>query len=299
MPDGKYFDKRRESRYNEFRFDAGGAGVRKGLRMTIVHPLQPVNGLNPEDVFYAVDDLGAQTGYGFILYQLQPGLYPDCPVNMYFSLDGDPASRFLLFGALVARAKVLQNVNPALRARLYTSISPSDTQLRDFYLHNGFDCDETDQVLQLAMPYGDGRIPMSCTVAPTPLHTWDEQNSLIYRLQMNEITFVDMNYLNSLMRMPRFLTLGLYRNAVLIGEAILAGAGADCELAAIYIEPGSRNQGMGRALLHRSMAIMAAEGVSRVTARIMSRSLPQQKLMNDFGASVIGVNMIFPGMYLN
>ena len=267
--------------------------------MTIVHPLQPVNGLNPEDVFYAVDDLGAQTGYGFILYQQQPGLYPDCPVNMYFSLDGDPASRFLLFGALVARAKVLQNVNPALRARLYTSISPSDTQLRDFYLHNGFDCDETDQVLQLAMPYGDGRIPMSCTVAPTPLHTWDEQNSLIYRLQMNEITFVDMNYLNSLMRMPRFLTLGLYRNAVLIGEAILAGAGADCELAAIYIEPGSRNQGMGRALLHRSMAIMAAEGVTRVTARIMSRSLPQQKLMNDFGASVIGVNMIFPGMYLN
>ena len=299
MPDGKYFDKRRESRYNEFRFDAGGAGVRKGFRMTIVHPLQPVNGLNPEDVFYAVDDLGAQTGYGFILYQQQPGLYPDCPVNMYFSLDGDPASRFLLFGALVARAKVLQNVNPALRARLYTSISPSDTQLRDFYLHNGFDCDETDQVLQLAMPYGDGRIPMSCTVAPTPLHTWDEQNSLIYRLQMNEITFVDMNYLNSLMRMPRFLTLGLYRNAVLIGEAILAGAGADCELAAIYIEPGSRNQGMGRALLHRSMAIMAAEGVSRVTARIMSRSLPQQKLMNDFGASVIGVNMIFPGIYLN
>ena len=68
--------------------------------MRIVHPQQPVNGLNPEDVFYAVDDLGAQTGYGFILYQLQPGLYPDCPVNLYFSIAGDPASRYLLFGAL-------------------------------------------------------------------------------------------------------------------------------------------------------------------------------------------------------
>ena len=60
--------------------------------MRIVHPQQPVNGLNPEDVFYAVDDLGTQTGYGFILYQQQPGLYPDCPVNIYFSLAGDPAS---------------------------------------------------------------------------------------------------------------------------------------------------------------------------------------------------------------
>jgi len=267
--------------------------------MTIVHPAQPVNGLNPEDVFYAVDDLGTQTGYGFILYQYQPGLYPDCPVNLYFSIDGDPASRYLLFGALVARARVLQNVNPTLRARLYTNISPADVQMKDFYLHNGFDCDETDDILQLAIPFGDGRIPMSCTVAPTPLHTWDEQNSLIYRLQMNEITFVDLNYLQSLMRMPHFMTLGLYRNAVLIGEVIMAGQGSDCELVAIYIEPGSRNQGMGRALLHRMMAIMAAEGVTRVTTRIMSRSLPQQKLMNDFGASVLGVNMIFPGMYLN
>ena len=33
----------------------------------------------------------------------------------------------------------------------------------DFYLHNGFDCDETDNILQLTIPFGDGRIPMSCT----------------------------------------------------------------------------------------------------------------------------------------
>ena len=267
--------------------------------MTIVHPQQPVNGLNPEDVFYAIDDLGTQTGYGFILYQLQPGRYPDCPDNLYFSLDGDPASRYLLFGALVARARILQNVNPQMRCRLYTSISPSDVQMKDFYLHNGFDCSETDEMLELTIPFGDGRIPMSCTVAAVPLNTWDEQNSLVYRLQMNEITFVDMNYLNSLMRMPHFLALGLYRNAMLIGEVIMAGQGSECELAAIYIEPGSRNQGMAKALLHRMMAIMAAEGVTRITTRIMSRSLPQQKLMSSFGSSVIGVNMIFPGMYLN
>ena len=266
--------------------------------MTIVHPLEPVNGLNPEDVFYAIDDLGTQTGYAYILYQLQPGLYPDCPVNLYFSLEGDASSRYLLFGALVARARVLQAVNPQLRARLYTSLSPADTAMKEFYLHNGFDCDETDDILQLSIPFGDGRIPMSCTVAPTPLNTWEEQNQLIYRLQMNDITFVDLNYLNTLMRMPHFMTLGLYRNAMLIGEVIMAGQGADCELVAIYIEPSSRQQGMGKALLHRMMAIMAAEGVTRVTTRIMSRSIPQQRLMNDFGAVVLGVNMVFPGMYL-
>ncbi len=267
--------------------------------MTIVHPQQPVNGLSPEDVFYAIDDLGTQTGYGFILYQLQPGLYPDCPVNLYFSLDGDPASRYLLFGALVARARVLQNVNPLLRARLYTSLDPSDTQMKDFYLHNGFDCNDADTLLQLQIPFGDGRIPMSCTVAPTPLNTWEEQDGLLYRLQMNEISFVDRNYLTMLMHMPHFITLGLYRNAVLIGEAVMAGQGSDAELVAIYIDGQNRRQNMAKSLLHRTMAIMAAEGVTRVTTRIVSRSIPQQQLMNSFHAAPLAVNMLFPGMYLS
>ena len=267
--------------------------------MTIVHPSQPVNNLNPEDVFFAIDDLGAQTGYAFILYQLQPGLYPDCPVNLYFSIEGDASSRYLLFGAVVARARQLQNVNPQLRARLYTRLDPQDAAGREFYLHNDFDLGESDAIVSLQIPFGDGRIPMSCTVAATPLNTWEEQQAFLSRLQMNEITYLERNALMEIMHMPHFIALGLYRNAGLIGEAVMAGQGDQAELIAIYIEPSSRRQGMARALLHRTMAIMAAEGVARVSARIMTRSLPQMHLMNDFGAAQTGVNMIFPSMYLN
>ena len=255
--------------------------------------------MNPEDVFFAIDDLGTQTGYGYILYQLQPGLYPDCPVNLYFSIEGDPSSRYLLFGALVARARQLQNVNPQLRARLYTSLDPQDVTSREFYLHNGFDLDESDAVVSLQIPFGDGRIPMSCTVAAIPLNTWEEQQNLLSRLQMNELTYLDRNMLMELMHMPHFIALGLYRNAMLIGETVMAGHGDQAELIAIYIEPGSRRQGMARALLHRTMAIMAAEGVTRVSARVMTRSLPQMHLMNEFGGVQVGANMLFPGMYLS
>jgi len=267
--------------------------------MTILHPQQPVNNMNPEDVFYAVDDLGTQTGYGYILYQLQPGLYPDCPVNLYFAIEGDQSSRYLLFGALVARARQLQNVNPQLKARLYTSLDPQDEAGREFYLQNGFDLDASDAIVSLQIPFGDGRIPMSCTVAAMPLNTYEEQTNLLSRLQMNEITTLDRNLLMEMMHMPHFIALGLFRNAGLIGEAIVAGRGDSAELVAIYIEPSSRRQGMARALLHRTLAIMAAEGVTRVSARIMTRSVPQQHLMNDFGAAQIGVQMLFPGMYLN
>lgn len=254
--------------------------------------------MHPDDVFYAVDDLGTQMGYGYIMYQLQPGTYPDCPVNLFFGIEGQLSARYMLLGAIVARARQLQNVNPAAMTRLYTSAAPGDTDTQEFYLHNGFDLNDSDCTLLLEMPFGDGRIPMSCSVSPTPLNTIEEQNSLINRLEMNGITFVDRNYLNRLQNMPHFMTLGLYRNTYLTGEAMMAGQGPECELIAIYIEPGSRNQGMAKALLHRTMAIMAAEGVNRITTRIMTRSIPQQRLMAVFNPQVINVNMVFPGMNL-
>ena len=254
--------------------------------------------MSPDDVFYAVDDMGTQMGYGYIMYQLQPGIFPDCPVNMFFSIEGQLSARYMLLGAIVARAQVLRNVNPNANARLYTSVDPGNTELQDFFQHNGFDLNGGDCTLMLEMPFGDGRIPMSCSVSPIPLNTYDEQSCLISRLEMNEITFVDRNYLNRLQHMPHFMTLGLYRNTYLIGEAIMAGQGAECELIAIYIEPGSRGQGMAKALLHRLMAIMATEGVNRITTRIMTRSVPQQRLMAAFNAQVVNVNMLFPGMDL-
>ena len=92
-------------------------------------------------------------------------------------------------------------------------------------------------MLRLEIPAGDGKIPMSCAVAPVPLNTPEEQNAFIYRLVMNDITFMDVNYLQGLMRMPHFLALGLYRNTELIGEIVMAGEGESCELISMYITP--------------------------------------------------------------
>ncbi|MBQ8313287.1 MAG: GNAT family N-acetyltransferase [Clostridia bacterium] len=266
--------------------------------MQVSHPVGMFNHLPPEDVFLATDEMGNDMGMGYMVYQYQPHLYPDCPINLYFSLDCQPAARYMLFGALVARARQLRDCDPTVRARVYTNIAPQDLRMKDFYEHSGFDCSESEEVLQLPVPIGDGRIPMSCAVAPTAVNTPEEQAALLYRLQQNDITYIDQAYLNQLQRMPHFMVLGLYRNTELVGEVIMAGEGDHCELAAIYITPPCRRQGMGRALLHRCMAIMAAEGVSYVTARIMSRSQPQKRLMNAFNAQVLGQTMIYPGLFL-
>ena len=71
-----------------------------------------------------------------------------------------------------------------------------------------------------------------------------------------------------------------------------------CEIAAMYVTPPNRRQGMGRALMHRAIAIMAAEGVSNVMASRMNRSEPQRRLLNGFGPEVIRVSAVYPGLFL-
>lgn len=266
--------------------------------MQITHPVGMYHNLPPEDVFVALDELGQEMGVGYMIYQYQPHLYPDVPMNLYFALDCQPAARYMLFGALVARARQLRDCDTSVRARMFTCIAPNDQRMREFYQHSGIEYFDSEDVLQLPMPIGDGRIPMSCTVVPTPLNTPEEQQALLYRLQQNDIVHLDMAYLNQLQRMPHFMVLGLYRNTELVGEVIMAGEGENCELVTMYITPPCRRQGMGRALLHRCMAIMAAEGVTRVQTRIMSRSVPQSRLMRSFGANLLGQTAIYPGILL-
>ncbi|MBQ8654801.1 MAG: GNAT family N-acetyltransferase [Clostridia bacterium] len=266
--------------------------------MQVTHPQGMYNGLPMEDVFIALDDMGTEMGLGYIVYQYQPHLYPDCPINLYFKLDCQPSARYILFGALVARARQLRDANPNVGARVYTDVNPADERTKEFYLHSGFACTDTEEVLELPIPQGDGRIPMSCAVAPVPLNTPEERYAFLSRLQQHDVRFMDENYLLNLQRLPHFLALGLYRNNDLIGEIVLAGEGSQCELVVMYIVPGSRRQGMGKALLHRCMAIMAAEGVESVNCRIMTRSIPMHRLCAAFGAKSLGVTMVYPSLPL-
>lgn len=266
--------------------------------MKVIHPQVPVNNLPIQDVFLAVDDFGTQLGQGHVIYQMQPHLYPDCPVNIYFTMECKAQARYLLLGALVARARMLRDVQPNLSTRIYTNVAPEDVTSRMFYEEHGFDCNETEEFYQLMIPAGDGMIPMSCSVAVVPLNTPEERQAFIARLHQNDLNYVTVDYLTTLQQMPHFQALGLYRNMELIGEVLMAGQGNTCELIAIYVTQPNRRQGMGKALLHRAMAIMAAEGVNRVTARCMSRSIPQTSLIRDFSGQSMGVNVIYPGILM-
>ena len=266
--------------------------------MQVTHPATALGSIPPEDIFIATDDMGMQVGRGYTVYQYQPHLYPDCPVNIYFSLECRESGRYVVFGALMARARQLRDMNPGVQARVYTCVTPQEAVALDFYEHSGMACDEREVVVRMPVPAGEGRLPMSSAIQATPLNTPMEREALLQRLRQNDITHVDMSVLTQAMAAPHFHSLGLILSGRLAGEALLAGYGNECELLAIYVSADTRRRGIGHALLHRCMAVMGTEGVGSVTARFVTRSLPQQALATSFGAVELGTTAIFPGLFL-
>lgn len=272
--------------------------------LKVIHPQGLFNGNPPKNVFIAVDDMGTQRGMGSIVYQYQPDMFPDRPHNMFISLDSQPVAQYLLFGALMGRAQQLwQEMGPSQPARVYTSSHPFDARLLSFYEHNGFDITVSENAVRLQIPEGACREPMGCTSHQISLNTVEEQAEFIARLQRGGVSYIDQPYLQRMMMQPHFLGLGMVysakQGATLIGEIALAGQGSSCEVLGMYIIPEYRRQGLGRVLLHQAITIVATEGVTTVTAHILSNSQPQCRLAADFQATVTGQETLFPSLYLN
>ncbi len=278
-----------------------GKETRSTMTMKIVNPTYSEKGLDPTDEFYALDDNNTPMGYGYIMPLYQPDTYPDQPCRFFFEITGHENARYILLGAIMGKAGEYARTRGLTSARLYTQLDPATPNGHAdqvFYSQNGFDMDETECWVELGIPYGDGQIPMSFVAQPIPLNTYEEQNALIQRLLANGIDYVDEAYLNRLQHMPHFLTLGLYRQMELIGEVIMAGQGQDCEVIAIYILQGHRGQGFSQPLLHRAMAWMASEGVTRIVTRTRLGSHPQRRLVDAFNGRQISTITVFPGIDL-
>ena len=80
--------------------------------MRVYHPQGMYNNLPPENVFLAADEMGNEIGVGYIIRVMQPNVFPDRPVNLFISMECQPVARYMLFGALVARARQMRDENP-------------------------------------------------------------------------------------------------------------------------------------------------------------------------------------------
>lgn len=264
--------------------------------MQVIHPAEPWQNIHPDDIFDVVNDQGLRCGRGHVVHQHLPAIYPDKPVNIYFSMECTPEAEYMLYGALVARARQLRQMNPNEAARMYTSVDPRDTRLLNFCLYNGLSVSNSEDVVRLQVPADGGPDTFNCRFEHIPLNTPQEQAALVARLHANSLNHISAEYLRALSGNPVFVALGLFYGRDLAGECIISGArGREPELVAIYVNPPFRGNGMAKRLLRRALSFCALSGVSTVQARIMSASQPQSRLMRHFNAETLEQTLLFPG----
>ena len=266
--------------------------------MQVTHPQEPFMNLPQEDVFVAVNDYGVQLGYGYVMYQYQPTVYPDRPVNIFFTMDCAPEAEYLLFGALAARARQLRENNPGVPARLYTSVTAGDARKISFLEHNGLSMGNSEDLVRLHLPQNAGAELFNSSIIPLPLNTPQEASALVNRLQVNGLGHISQQHLTALQACPVFHVWGILYGQSLVGECIIAGRNDAAELVAIYIAPEHQRRGLGKHLLRRALSIVGQEGVQEVRARIMSASQPQVRLVRAFNAELIEQTLMFPCMNL-
>ena len=266
--------------------------------MQVTNPQEPFMNLPPEDVFVAVNDAGVQHGYGYVMYQYQPSVYPDKPVNIFFTMECTPEAEYLLFGALVARARHLRSQNPGVGARMYTSVTPGDARRLSFYEHNGLTISNSEDQVRLCIPEDPGTEMMNCSIIPLPLNTPQEAAGLVSRLRDNGLGHITPQHLQMLQASPVFHVWGLLYGQNLVGECIAAGRSEACEVAGLYIVPEFQRRGLGKYLLRRALSIVGKEGVTEVRTRIMSASQPQVRLVRSFGAELMDQTLLFPSLEL-
>lgn len=266
--------------------------------MQVTHPQEPFMNLPTEDVFVAVNEYGVQLGYGYVMHQYQPSVYPDKPVNIFFTMDCAPEAEYLLFGALVARARQLRESNPGVGARMYTSVTPGDARKLSFLEHNGLTMGNSEDLVRLHIPADPGAEMFNCSIIPLPLNTPQEAAALVDRLRLNGLGHITAQHLQGLQVSPVFHVWGILYGQSLVGECIIAGRSDAAELVGIYIVPEYQKRGLGKHLLKRALGIVGQEGVTEVRARIMSASQPQVRLVRSFNAELMEQTLMFPSLDL-
>lgn len=266
--------------------------------MQIQHPQSNYNNYPPEDVFIATDDRNNQIGVGTIEYHYLPHRCPDRPVQLYFTLDSQPESWFMLMGALMARARQMRDASPDVPARMYTRIAPGNRAELERYEAVGMDCKQFESLIGLSPKNNEVRNLMGFQLEQVPLNTAQEQTAFLGRLMANDIFHIDLPYLQYLQRMPHFYALGLRYNGEVVCECMVAGNGDACELMAVYTAPNFRRHGLATRLVNQCMNIMTTEGVQRFAAVFVSLSEPQKRLAMDFHGVDLQMQAVFPCMDL-
>ncbi len=267
--------------------------------MRITHPQSTYRGVPAEDTFFVTNDQQVQLGTGYLIPFVQRELYPEQPLNIYMEMTAQPSARYLLFGALTARAGLIKEKYPGMKARLYTQLDATDAEMQAFYQRCGLQMDDAEDLFYFPLPYNlPSQIPMGVQYASVPLDNDRQQDAFLQRLNQMRITPITRDQLTVWREQPGFLALGFYREGRPVTELLTAGTGMNASLLQVYTRAEFRRQGMAKQLIWQAAGILRERGMSGIYAHIFRRNMPQVYMLKGLGASFVRTVALLPGLEL-
>ena len=256
-----------------------------------------MNGALRDNIYFAYDNNDQRVGMAAVVEYTNTALIPNRPLNYYIILEGFARARDLLFGAAYTKARLMRQAKPEMPARIYSACSPRDPERLMFFADMGFDTDDTENVMRVAL-FHDMRLykpPVGTSLYAGTLHDYDERERLLNRINRYSITARSQDWLAEVLDRQFAIVLSIKDDDKYLGEAIVNGYGAEGRILTIYTIPQVRRHGIARALLSAAHELFLSEGYSFASAKVWDRCESAVYLFESMGYRRASQSMIYPG----
>lgn len=179
-------------------------------------------GVSPEDTFVARTDRNKLLGVCTVSKRNMEMLFPDCPTQYVIRTEGDPASLAALYGAAVARIRML-HFKKNTRARAYAEVEVDDEESLNVLEALGFRM--TDGVVRMHRKVtGEDNyhlLPSGCTIVRDFLSDPVERRFFLERYNSCYDLNNDEEWLDDIVCQPDFARILMVSTEDLCGELLV------------------------------------------------------------------------------
>ncbi len=248
-----------------------------------------------ENRYIAIDSAGKRVGTASVSRRYVPRIFPTCPVHFVISVKCTPASRDLLYGAAVTRARMLSKTEER-PCRIYAEVDASSKEEIDILHALGFTVH--DGIMRMQRFVSEERItmcpPKDCTIVRDFLDREDEKQSCLKRYNECFGLKRDRDWLEGIASQTDFVRILMVSPDELCGELMVWSRGSSGVIGIVQTARNWRKQGVASYLVEDARMYFAHLGLRQAFFDVWMNSPGCQALARKCGYKKGEMLFVYP-----
>lgn len=264
--------------------------------MLLKHAREPIDGQSVENTFEAIDErTGALLANCVIYIHENEALYPNRPLRIYLSIEGETVPDILL-GAAVARAKDIA-YQRRLPSRIFTEVDPEDADLMELLKLHGFMDNDGLVLMQREIEDAeDYRLPAGCVTVMDNLDDPIEQKYFLDRYNMTYNEQFDFEWLQNFRKKPGFKRILIVSPTGMVGETVVWHENGAGRIGWLFVAKKWREMGVSATLMKLACVEFRNRSLRAAEAEVQARMPRILRMMESAGFYQQSLIYRSPGM---